>query len=237
MATSNKTSPDLFAGRPTIATAMEGTRLLHANANRLLNDAKLLLREQRYPGAAMMAVMALAEISRMFHPLTLATMESPHRLREGWRQFRTQCLDFPWSALPGHAPGVEPGEDSELNEMLAFIRKLGGGVEIIDPACWMDPKELVSAELARSIVMTAEMVCGRPIETRAMAAWIEIARSVSGNCDVAEILRRFHERLGEGPSTDVLPINADEPAGDQNSTERSAGAPPFGGNERRESVH
>jgi hypothetical protein len=162
----------------------------------------------------MMAVMALDEISRIFHPLTLATIERPRRLREGWRQFRTQCLDFPWSALPGHAPGIEAGEDSELNEMLAFIRKLCGGVEIIDPGCWMDPKELVSAELARSIVMTAEMICGRPIETRAMEAWIEIARSVSGNCDVTEILRRFHERLGEDPAIAALPSNANESACD-----------------------
>ncbi len=193
---SKGSAPRPFTGGISAADAIKGAQLLQENAVRLLVDAKLLLSAKRYPSAAMVAVMALDELSRFFHPLTLAKVHAPKQLAEGWRQFRSGRRTFPWSAFQRTGQrGANSMSDAETNEMLSFISSLGRGVDFIEPGLWIDPSILVSRELATSIVGTAEMFCQNMVEPRSMDIWMEAIGSLPRNATLDVTLKTYQKLL------------------------------------------
>jgi AbiV family abortive infection protein len=194
---SNGASPDLFTGALSPADAIAGVRLLQANAMRLVEDAKILLQAERYPSAAMVAVMALDEMSRIFHPLTIAAISGPGRLAEGWKAFRSNRRDFPWSAFhrEGDRHDMRPMTDAELGQMLSLIRRLGRETDCVGPGRWIDPEGLISRDLAAAVVGTAELFCRNRTGARSMELWIEATGALPQNASVMEILKTYRDLL------------------------------------------
>lgn len=186
-----------FTGRLSPGSAIKGVQLLQENAARLTEDAKILLQAKRYPSAAMMAVMALDELSRFFHPLMFAALHTQKQLTEGWKQFRSNRSNFPWSIFQRRIDWLVPGamSDQELNDMLSFIRALGSGADYIAPGLWLDPKELISAELAASIVGTAELFCKNTVKPRSMEIWMEAVGSLPRNATIEFALKKYQAML------------------------------------------
>jgi AbiV family abortive infection protein len=203
-------SPRPFTGQLSAASAIKGAQLLQENAARLTEDAKILLQAKRYPSAAMMAVMALDELSRIFHPLIFAALHMPKQLAQGWKQFRCERQGFPWSIFQRRIDWLVAGamSDEELNDMLSFIRALGGGADYIAPGLWIDPKELISAELAASIVGTAELFCKNAVETKSMEIWMEAVGSLPRNATIEFALKKYQAMLeSEGLAEESLAID------------------------------
>jgi AbiV family abortive infection protein len=186
-----------FKGRLSAGSAIKGVQLLQENAVRLTEDAKILLLAKRYPSAAMLAVMALDELSRFFHPLIFTALHTPKQLADGWKQFRCNRSSFPWSVFQRRIDWLVPGamSDQELNDMLSFIRALGSRADYIEPGLWLDPKELISAELAASIVGTAELFCKNTVKPRTMEIWMEAVGSLPRNASVETALKKYQAML------------------------------------------
>jgi AbiV family abortive infection protein len=204
-------APALFTGALSAADAIEGARLVRANARRLLDDAKLLLRADRHASAAMMAVMALDELSRFFHPLTIGGLRTPKQLAEAWRQFRGARRDFPWSALQRRPddPSDSSIADAQLDGMLSFIRDLGARADCVPPGAWVDPASMISAELAASIIGTAELYCGLPVAPRAMEAWLRTIRCSPASHPARGALEIYRKLLlAEGLNDEAAMIGA-----------------------------
>jgi AbiV family abortive infection protein len=193
----NRAAPRLFAGKVSPDDAIKGARLTQANALRLIADARLLLEAGRYPSAAMLAVMALDEIAKLFHALTLAAVDSPSVLAAGWKEFRNSPRRFPWSLLQSVScdGALESISDADLDDMLDFVRRLGSAVEIVDPGLWIDPAELISRELAASVVETAALICNRRVDTKAMEIWIYAVRSSPRRATGRDTLEKYRRLL------------------------------------------
>jgi AbiV family abortive infection protein len=195
--TAGEYSPRPFTGPLSVTSAIKGAQLLQENAARLTEDAKLLLQAKRYPSAAMMAVMALNELSRIFHPLILASLRTPKQLVAGWKQFRSNRHDFAWSIFQRRIDWLVAGamSDQEVNDMLSFISALGSGAEYIAPGLWIDPNELITAELAASIVGTAELFCKKTVKPRSMEIWMETVGSLPRNATIEVALKKYQAML------------------------------------------
>lgn len=166
--------------------------MLQANAARLARDAKLLLESGRFPSAAMMAVMALEEISRVFHPIEILTAGSDRQRQQAWKTFRGIWHAFPWAVF---ARDERLMSDAELDAMLSFIRMLGRRSECIEPGIWIDPGELITAALAASIVTIAESFCAKPISLGSVEVWMELAKSLPANISTRASMRKFQAAL------------------------------------------
>ncbi len=193
---SHRAVPQPFTGRISPADAARGARVTQADALRLIEDAKLLLQAARFPTAAMVAVMALDEMSRVFQVLTLSTIDGSEQLVAAWKEFRGDRRTFPWSMIQPveGEDSARPMGDPELAGMLSFIRKLGSRADFIQPGLWVDPAELVSAELAASIVASVESICVA-IEPDSLELWSEALRSLPRNATAGMALARYRAML------------------------------------------
>ena len=140
----------------------------------------------------MMAVTALEELSRVFHPIEILTAASDRQRQQAWRDFRGSRQAFPWAVF---AQGERLMSDAELDAMLSFIRTLGRRTECIDPGIWIDPGELITAALAGSIVTIAESLCAKPISLGSVEVWMELAKSLPANISTRVTMKKFQAAL------------------------------------------
>ena len=189
---SSSGAPLPYKGALSSEAASQGIKVVQANAARLARDAKLLLESQRYASAAMVAVMALEEISRVAYPVEILTAGNGRRLADSWYRFRKGEHLFPWAILAHQERLLD---DSELNAMLSFVKKLGLKAECIEPGLWIDPGELVSAEFAASVVGIAQSLCTGPISQESVDVWVQLVGSLPKNASTKVIMKKFQSAL------------------------------------------
>jgi len=183
---------DHYVGALSIETAEGGIDALQANATRLARDAKLLLHARRNSSAAMLGVMAIAELSRLPDLLDLATRDDGPSLKSAWRRFRGEGHPFPWVIFQAAAQKV--GEDY-LNTLIELMKHVGCRVECAIPGAWLSPDDLISRPLAEALVNTAEMLCAQQIDLRAARLWIQVVRSLPKTVSTKRTLEAYRAAL------------------------------------------
>lgn len=183
-----KKTLDAFRGALTPAQVAEGIRVASANAVRLANDAELLFRAGSFPTAASVAILAIEETCKVSILRSLALARSDVEASAKWKEYRSHTRkNGAWLLPQLAAQGAKKLEDlrplfeegAEHPYLLDQLKQLGFYTDCLGQAHWSLPADVISEELAESLVETARL----------------FARSSAGECTTREI-ELWVEHLG-----------------------------------------
>ena len=172
-----------FRGALTGRQAAEGIRAARRNASRLLSDAEILLEQARYPTATAIAILAIEEAGKSSVLRALVLARDGKDLKEAWRDYRSHTRK---NVLGGLMDAVRSGarrlrdfrrlfeEDAEYPLLLDQLKQLGFYTDCLGEAHWSVPDDVISEDLARSIVALARALCAERDATDVeMELWIQ----------------------------------------------------------------
>jgi AbiV family abortive infection protein len=176
---------DTYRGKLSPAQIAEGMNAAVQNARLLMGDAKLLLEHKRFPTAMSLAILAIEEDGKTALLRYLAISSSDEEVKDAWKSYRSHTQkNIAW-ILPDLARrGARKIEDmlalvdknSDHPPMLDQAKQLGFYTDCLGDAHWSIPAEVVSEELAKAIVETADvLVSARKTQytTKEVELWIQ----------------------------------------------------------------
>jgi len=153
------------------------------NANRLADDASVLLDAARIPSALALAILAIEEAGKISILRRLAVAMTDSEISGAWKEYRSHTSKnimwmFP-ALVAGGARKLEDfrplfSESSDHPYLLDQLKQISFYTDCLGEAHWSVPGELIEESLARSMVMAAKLVAGKPNHTeKEIALWIE----------------------------------------------------------------
>jgi AbiV family abortive infection protein len=177
-----------FRARLTPAQVAEGINAATSNAKRLAGDAATLLAANRFPSAASLAILSIEEAGKVSILREIALASTEQEASESWKNYRSHTRkNFAW-ILPDLAargarrlddlkPLVQP--DAEHPYLLDQVKQLGFYTDCLGKAHWSKPIDVISKELAASLVTTANTFAhGGECTAREIELWIEHLKPV-----------------------------------------------------------
>jgi AbiV family abortive infection protein len=149
----------------------------------LVDDASLLLANERYASAAALAILSIEESGKVsiLRAIALARTED-ERLR-WWKDFRshtkknvrggfTELVARGARHLDDFAPLFE--EDAELPHLLDKLKQIALYTDCLGKAHWAEPSSLIEKELAEGLVTNAKLFARHAeVSPREIELWIE----------------------------------------------------------------
>lgn len=195
----------------------DGMNTAEKNAAQLLNDAELLLREERFPSATAIAILAIEEAGKNTILRQLSTAKDDTALKKAWKGYHNhkeknlasivpqlvaagaRRIDDFRSAFDGK--GRHPAEVDALKQLAIYTDCLG-------KAHWSDPSEVVDKALAEQLVGAAKVLARERDHThtaREVELWIEFMGPVMDQPLEAmkAALRRWYAAMREAGLTDT----------------------------------
>lgn len=184
------------------------------NANRLLEDAKLLLDSGRFPTACSVAILAIEEAGKVSVCREIATSSDDKELKITWRRYRNhRAKNASWIVAELVRAGARTlddlrpifDEDSDHPQLLDMIKQLGFYTDCYNRGHWSEPVEVIEEGLARSIVLIAEILCNSKSATseREIELWIKHIGPHWGTPLMRVGLIEWHQAMIEEGLTDV----------------------------------
>ncbi len=166
----NKNILEPYSGSLTPTQIAEGMNAARLNAKRLIDDARLLLASDRIPTALSLAVLAIEEAGKLPILRHLAIAEGESERRRVWADYRShRKKNLLWILPDLVAKGLESADDffgavfdeaSDHGAVLDSLKQIGFYTDCLGRAHWSVPTEVISADLARSIVKVGEILVG-----------------------------------------------------------------------------
>jgi len=160
-----------------------GMNAAHRNAQRLLDDARLLAANGRYPTACSLAVLSIEEAAKGTFLRLIATAKSKKTLKDAWRRYRDhQSKNAQWIVLQLVANGARTLWDlskvfdssSDHPAVIDAIKQLGFYTDCFKRGRWSEPPNVIDEGLTKSIIKTAEILCIKDAATtRSVELWIQ----------------------------------------------------------------
>jgi AbiV family abortive infection protein len=174
---------DHYKGALTPEQAAAGINGAARNARRLLNDAKLLLENGRFPSAASLAALSIEESGKVSILRGLAIARDENERRQHWRDYRSHTkknVEWILPELAGRgARSLEDlrqifDESSDHPQVLDQVKQIGLYTDCLGKAHWSEPAEVIEEPLARMLVGTAEILAlSRDVTVEEMELWVE----------------------------------------------------------------
>lgn len=174
---------DQYAGSLNAAQIAAGMNAAASNAKRLLGDAKILLKSNRFPTAASLAVLAIEEAGKVSILRGLSVAKDAKEIRSRWRDYRSHTKkNVAWILPDLVAQGARSldalkpifHEESDHPYVLEQVKQLGFYTDCLGKAHWSIPDEVIDEQLARMLVATAEIfVRDREVTVEEIELWIE----------------------------------------------------------------
>jgi AbiV family abortive infection protein len=200
-----------YAGPLTPEQVTDGIAAAQTNANRLLDDARLLMEACRYPSATALAILSIEERGKVVILKRLALLVEPKDLKETWREYRShRAKNAGWiiPQLVAHgartmremAAGVDP--DAEHTALLDALKQVSFYSDCLANRHWSIPDTVIDEGVARSMVGAAEVMWNaRNVSLREVELWVQIVGPCynrSGMMDA--VLDWQHTMVAEGLS-------------------------------------
>lgn len=160
-----------------------GMNAANANALRLVEDAELLLNAGRIPSAASLATLSIEEAGKVSILRQLSTATSKEEVAATWKRYRSHTQKNVQWLLPDlvvkgarKLDDLRPlfEKDAEHPFLLDQVKQLGFYTDCLGNRHWSIPSEVVSEELARSLIQTAKVLVGkREITEKEMELWVQ----------------------------------------------------------------
>jgi AbiV family abortive infection protein len=177
-----------YKGRLTPQQIADGMNAALDNARRLVEDAKLLLIDGRFPTATSLAILAIEESGKLSVLRSLALAKDPAEVREAWKDYRSHTKkNVAWLLPKLVGEGARKLEDmrplfdesSDHPYLLDQIKQLGFYTDCLGQAHWSEPSNVIGEDLAKSIVQIAEiMTRWRRITSTEIELWIRHIKPV-----------------------------------------------------------
>lgn len=168
-----------------IAAGMNATI---ANAQRLCQDAELLLSQSRFPTALSLAALSIEESGKLPILRLLALARNQKEISNTWREYRTHtCKNRMWPffemllkgsrKLGDFSPLFE--DKSEHPHLLDHLKQIGFYTDCLGKKHWSQPHEIINKGLASQIVMVAKLLSSRKeVTEREIVLWIHYVKPV-----------------------------------------------------------
>jgi AbiV family abortive infection protein len=173
-----------YAGRLTLEQITEGIAVAQVNADRLLDDAKVLLETGRHPSATALAILSIEERGKVVILKRLALVSDPADVKAVWREYRShRAKNAGWiipelvgrgaRTMSAMAAGVD--SNAEHTAVLDALKQVSFYTDCLGNRHWSVPKEVIDKSIAQSIVAAAEaMWGGRAVTLRELELWAQI---------------------------------------------------------------
>lgn len=172
-----------FKGRLSAVEVAAGINAARQNAERLAQDARLLLSQKRFPSACALAVLAIEEAGKASILREIALARTDEQLKNAWKEYRSHTsknrmwpiIEFVLKGarkLQDFAPMFR--EDAEHPLLLDQVKQLGFYTDCLGKAHWSTPDEVINQDLASMLVVTSELLGkGQDISVREIELWIK----------------------------------------------------------------
>lgn len=169
-----------YRGRLTPERVAEGINAARRNVQRLVVDAALMVRSERWPSAVALSTLAIEEAGKIPILLGLAMAETEQEAQSTWKQFRSHVhKNAAWIFPELQAQGAKNLDDfagilhpdSTHTRQLDTLKQLALYVDCYGEGEWSGPEDLGLEGLAKDLLAVA----GR------------FSLSQQGNCTVREI--------------------------------------------------
>jgi AbiV family abortive infection protein len=172
-----------YFGALSSAKIAEGMNVAQKNAQRLLDDARLLFDNGRYPSAAAWAILSIEESGKRPILRELALAHNEKELREAWRSYRSHTKKSAlWPVLEMFSKGARRADDfgglfdpnAEHPYILDQLKQVGIYTDCLGKAHWSVPEQVIERDLATMLLKTAEILAhGREIQAEEIDLWIQ----------------------------------------------------------------
>lgn len=189
-----KKTLDAYRGGLTAAQIANGMNAACENANRLADDAHILLDAARIPSALAVAILAIEETGKISILRRLAIATNDREISDAWKEYRSHTSkNVMWMFPALIAGGARKLEDfrplfsgsSDHPFVLDQLKQISFYTDCLGKAHWSVPCEVIDESLARSIVMTAKLLAGKPTHTeKEVALWSEHMRPAYASRDL-----------------------------------------------------
>jgi AbiV family abortive infection protein len=193
-----------YRGELTPAEIADGIAAAQANANRLIEDAKILADAGRFPSAAVLAILAIEERGKVIILQRMAIAPSD-QIKETWRDYRSHRAKNAGWALPmlladgartikDFAPLVDKKADHAA--LLDALKQVALYTDCLADKHWSKPEEVIEPDLACVLIEIAERMMGeRTVTAREVELWREIVAPHYATREMAEAVIRCEEEL------------------------------------------
>lgn len=194
-----------YRGKLSPREIAEGMNAAAKNARRLAADAKILLDAQRFPSAASLAILAIEEAGKLGLLRGVATAPTDEHLLAAWKDYRShRAKNVAWIIMDLAQHGATCLDDlkdifdpdSDHPAVLDTVKQLGFYTDCYANRHWSKPDVVVESDLARVLVVIAEVLCPKHETTeREIELWIEHVGPHWGTPEMYNGAIRFHAAL------------------------------------------
>jgi AbiV family abortive infection protein len=188
---------DQYVGTLSAGQVAAGMNAASKNAQRLAEDATLLLEHKRFPSAAALAVLSIEESGKLAILRRLAGVDSPEAAKPIWREYRSHTKKNVIGAiLDRFAAGARrldqfaPLFDSEADhpQLLDQVKQIAFYSDCLGKVHWSEPAAVIDEQLARSMVTTAQVLArGQEFTELEIELWMKhVVPHLDGPREVAE---------------------------------------------------
>jgi AbiV family abortive infection protein len=151
--------------------AAEGIKIILENSKSLLNDAELLYSSNRFERAVAIAIIAIEESGKLPIIRIILLEDEEKELRKEWKKFRTHT-EKNWGLLFTKIPAQSFKklddfkvffDGSNSTKGFDFLKQFSLYTELLHNTVWQSPSNVVTKELAKSIIETAKLFVGKEL--------------------------------------------------------------------------
>lgn len=155
-----------YKGTLTPQQIADGINAANKNANRLANDAKILLDAERYPSATSLAILSIEESGKVSILRSLALARDEKEIAEYWKDYRSHTKkNVSWTFPELFVKGARKLEDfrplvdetSDHPYVLDQLKQVSFYTDCLGKAHWSIPEDVIEKSLAQSLVQTANI--------------------------------------------------------------------------------
>jgi AbiV family abortive infection protein len=180
-------------------TAAEGMKAALENAKSLYEDAVILFQNNRYPRATALAILAIEEAGKLSILRLILLSDDPIELKKNWQDYRRHTYKnanwiVPELILKGarHFDQMYKVVDdkSDHRKTLDNLKQLCFYSDVFSNCKWSSPDNLVSKEVAESIIEIAKIMAGKEKASMStkqeLELWVKHLKPVY-NSDASEL--------------------------------------------------
>lgn len=222
----NKMPSAPYIGPLTPEEIVNGMKCAHANAVRLLNDAKLLREHNGIPSATSLAILAIEEHGKISILKYMALLNDQAKIKAEWRNYRShRAKNVKWilpELVKNGARTMESlieavDKDAAHTQILDIIKQHGFYTDIRKRGIWAEPNLIIDADFCDAIISIADFLLKMKIPTqREVEAWREIVsphhnKPTMANAVIEWQRTMFAEGLSDTPPETVEAFMRGEP--------------------------
>jgi AbiV family abortive infection protein len=156
-----------YKGALDSAQIAAGMNAATRNAQRLAQDARLMLEQKRSPSAVGLAILSIEESGKLRVLRELSLFRNEEELRSAWREYRQHTSkNHLWLLIDSAMKGASKLQEfrhlfdpnSEHPQLLDQLKQVSLYTDCLGDAHWSIPDEVIDIDLARALVGVAEVL-------------------------------------------------------------------------------